>query len=42
MFGEERKEVTGGWIKLHNGELHNFYSSLNIISHRIKEDGQVM
>jgi hypothetical protein len=23
--------VTGGWRKLHNEELHNFYSSPNII-----------
>jgi hypothetical protein len=25
------KEVTGGWGKLHNGELHNLYYSPNII-----------
>jgi hypothetical protein len=25
------EEVTGGWRKLHNEEIHNFYSSLNII-----------
>jgi hypothetical protein len=24
-------EVTGEWTKLHNGELHNFYSSPDII-----------
>jgi hypothetical protein len=24
-------EVTGGWRKLHNEELHNLYSSPNII-----------
>jgi hypothetical protein len=30
IFGPKR-EVTGGWTKLHNEELHNFYSSLNII-----------
>jgi hypothetical protein len=23
MFGPERDEVTGGWRKLHNEELHN-------------------
>jgi hypothetical protein len=23
--------VTGDWRKLHNEELHNFYSSLNVI-----------
>jgi hypothetical protein len=31
IFGPKRDEVTGGWIKLHNEELHNFYSSRNII-----------
>jgi hypothetical protein len=28
---QKRDEVTGGWRKLHNEELHNLYSSLNII-----------
>jgi hypothetical protein len=23
IFGPKRDEVTGGWIKLHNEELHN-------------------
>jgi hypothetical protein len=27
----KRDEVTGDWRKLHNEELHNFYSSPNII-----------
>jgi hypothetical protein len=31
MFGPERVEVTGGWRKLHNEELHNLYSLTNII-----------
>jgi hypothetical protein len=31
MFGPNRDEVTGGWRKLHNEELHNFYSLPNII-----------
>jgi hypothetical protein len=31
IFGPKREEVTGGWRKLHNGELHNLYSSPNII-----------
>jgi hypothetical protein len=31
IFGPKRDEVTGGWRKLHNGELHNMYSSPNII-----------
>jgi hypothetical protein len=30
IFGPKRDEVTGGWRKLHNEELHNLYSSLNI------------
>jgi hypothetical protein len=31
IFGPKRNEVTGDWRKLHNEELHNFYSSPNII-----------
>jgi hypothetical protein len=31
MFGPKRDEVTGDWRKLHNQELHNLYSSPNII-----------
>jgi hypothetical protein len=31
IFGPKRDEVTGGWRKLHNEELHDFYSSPNII-----------
>jgi hypothetical protein len=31
IFGSKRDKVTGGWRKLHNGELHNLYSSLSII-----------
>jgi hypothetical protein len=26
IFGPKRDEVTGDWRKLHNEELHNFYS----------------
>jgi hypothetical protein len=26
IFGPERDEVTGGWRKLHDEELHNLYS----------------
>jgi hypothetical protein len=26
IFGLKRDEVTGGWRKLHNEELHNLYS----------------
>jgi hypothetical protein len=36
IFGPKRDEVTGGWRKLHNEEIHNLYSSPSII--RIKED----
>jgi hypothetical protein len=31
IFGPKRVEVTGGWRKLNNEELHNFHSSPNII-----------
>jgi hypothetical protein len=31
IFGPRRDEVTGGWRGLHNEELHNLYSSSNII-----------
>jgi hypothetical protein len=31
IFGPKRDEVTGGWIKLHNEELLNLYSSPSII-----------
>jgi hypothetical protein len=31
IFGPKRDEVTGDWRKLHNGELHNLYSSPDII-----------
>jgi hypothetical protein len=31
MFGPKRDEMVGGWRKLHNEELHNLYSSPNII-----------
>jgi hypothetical protein len=31
IFGQKRGVVTGGWRKLHNEELHNLYSSTNII-----------
>jgi hypothetical protein len=27
IFGPKRDEVTGGWRKLHNEELHDLYSS---------------
>jgi hypothetical protein len=31
IFGPKRDEATGGWRKLHNEELHNLYSSPNIM-----------
>jgi hypothetical protein len=31
IFGPKMDEVTGEWRKLHNEELHNLYSSLDII-----------
>jgi hypothetical protein len=31
IFGPKRDGVTGGWRKLHNEELHNFYSSPSIL-----------
>jgi hypothetical protein len=31
IFGPKRDEVTGGWRKLHNVELHNLYSTPSII-----------
>jgi hypothetical protein len=35
IFGPKRDEVMGEWRRFHNGELHNLYSSPNIIR-RIK------
>jgi hypothetical protein len=31
IFGPKRDEVTGGWRKLHNEELHGLYSSPGIV-----------
>jgi hypothetical protein len=45
IFGPKRDEVTGGWRKLHNEEIHNLFSSPNIItvikSRRMKWAGHV-
>jgi hypothetical protein len=45
IFGPKRDEVTGGWRKLHNEELHNLYSSPSIIrmtkSRRMRWSGYV-
>jgi hypothetical protein len=31
IFGPKRDEMTGGWRKLHNEDVHNLYSSPNKI-----------
>jgi hypothetical protein len=31
IFALKRNEVTGGWRKLHNEELHNLYASPSVI-----------
>jgi hypothetical protein len=31
IFGPKREEVAGGWIILHNEELHNLCSSPNAV-----------
>jgi hypothetical protein len=31
IFVPKREEVVGGWRRLHNKELHNLYTSPNII-----------
>jgi hypothetical protein len=45
IFGPKRDEVTGGWRKLHNEELHDLYSSPSIIriikSRRMRWTGHV-
>ena len=45
IFGAKRDEITGEWRKLHNAELHAFYSSHNIIrnlkSRRLRWAGHV-
>jgi hypothetical protein len=45
IFGQKRDEVIGGWRKLHNEELHNLCSSVNIIkmvkSRKMRRAGHV-
>jgi hypothetical protein len=45
IFGPKRDEVTGEWRKFHNEELHNLYSSPDIIrlvkSRRMRWAGHV-
>jgi hypothetical protein len=31
IFGTKRKEVAGGWIRLHIEEFHKLYASTNIM-----------
>jgi len=31
IFGPKREEVAEGWRRKHNEELHNLFTSLNII-----------
>jgi hypothetical protein len=31
VFGPKREEVRGGWRRLHSEELHNLYTSSNIV-----------
>jgi hypothetical protein len=45
IIGPRRDEVTGDWRKMYNEELHNLYSSPNIIrmieSRRMRWTGNV-
>jgi hypothetical protein len=45
IFGSKRDEMTGGWRRQHNEELHNSYSSPSIIriikSRRMRWTGHV-
>jgi hypothetical protein len=45
IFGSKRNEMTGGWRKLHNEELHNLYCLPSIIrmieSRRMRRPGHV-
>jgi hypothetical protein len=45
IFGPKRDEITGEWRKMHSGELHNLYSSPDIIrqikSRRMRWAGHV-
>jgi hypothetical protein len=32
IFGPKMEEAAGGWRRLHNEELHNWYTSQNIVT----------
>jgi hypothetical protein len=36
IFGQRKDEVTRGWVKLHNEELHNLYSSSSRVKPALK------
>jgi hypothetical protein len=37
IFGPKRRDVIGGWRKVHNKELHNLYSrNIRIVKLRMK------
>jgi hypothetical protein len=39
IFGTKRDEVTGGWRKLHNEELHNlFFFTIYYLDDQFKEN----
>jgi hypothetical protein len=46
IFGPRRKQVAGGWRRLHNKELHNLYDSPNVIrlikARRVRWAGHVV
>jgi len=39
LFGPNREKVRGRWRKYHNEELHNLYSSTNIV--RVKKSWRI-
>jgi hypothetical protein len=41
IFGSKGDKVTGEWRKLHNEELHNLYSSPDIIRQGKSNQGEV-
>jgi hypothetical protein len=42
IFGPKRDEVTGGWRKLHNDELHNLHTSpIRMIKCRMRWAGHI-